>query len=142
MTKVSDKRFWSALEENGGLFSQTAKHLFEKHGIEISRQSIRERANKDPQRLIDIEDGEFADKARGVLHQHMDLTGKDEQMIRQRAAEYYLRYKGSKHGFVESSRMDITSGGEKIKFPIPVIRRSEKKKNAKGTNIGKGDNSK
>jgi len=120
MKHIAEAKFWKALEESHGIYAQAGEALG------ISRQAVKQRADKDPERYEHLEETGI-DVARGVIKEHMELKSKDDRHIRQRAAEFLLRYKGSKQHFIESSKVDLTSKGDKIEFPVPQITRTSRK---------------
>ena len=52
--KVSEKEFWEILRENAGLYSRTARAIEKQFNVSYSRQAVKERAEKDMERLNDI----------------------------------------------------------------------------------------
>ena len=95
--KISDKDFLAILRVNGGIFAKTARAIREQLGVEITRQAVRDRALKHPDELADIEE-ETADLAEQGLH---ELLRSDNEAIRFRAIDLYLKTKGRKRGYVE-----------------------------------------
>jgi hypothetical protein len=89
--KLSDEEFLNILQENGGLFSATAKAIQRKYKLRYSRQAVRERAQKHPEFLKELEE-ENIEKAHLTI---LDLMkqGKDLN-IRFKAARFYVQTKG------------------------------------------------
>ena len=96
--KLSEKEFLAILRENGGLFARTAKAIEDKYECTYTRQAVRDRAEKHPKELEDIED-EMLDIAEGELHKM--IKEEKSSRIRLRAVELYLKTKGKKRGYVE-----------------------------------------
>lgn len=100
--RLSKKEFWAALTEAGGLYARCARIIKEKHGFAITRQAVRERAEREPDRLMElVETG--LDLAEEKLQQLFDSKS---ERIRLRALEFYLRSKGKGRGY--SERTEIT----------------------------------
>ncbi|MDO6389013.1 hypothetical protein Q4E40_02655 [Pontibacter sp. BT731] len=106
--KITDKEFWAILRENAGIFARTAKAIKKKFDVEYSRQAVKQRAEKRPEILEDIE-AENLDVAEDGLHTL--LRSKDER-VRQKAVEFYLKTKGKKRGYVERKEVDDGTGGK------------------------------
>lgn len=107
--RLSKKEFWDCLTESGGLYARCARLISEKHGISISRQSVRERAERDPDSLMQIiETG--LDLAEERLQQLFDSKS---ERVRLRALQFYLRTKGRSRGYAE--RKELTGAdGERL----------------------------
>lgn len=114
--RLSKKEFWDALTEAGGLYARCARIIEEKHGFAITRQAVRERAEREPDRLMELVECSL-DLAEEKLLQFFD--SKNER-IRLKAVEFYLRNKGKSRGY--SERTEITGAdGEPIqKQPIDL----------------------
>ena len=112
--KVSENEFWTELRKSKGLYSRTARALEVKHNIKYSRQSVKERAEKDLDRLNDILD-ENLDVAEAV---HYKLMGSSDEKIQIKAAQFYLKTKGRAIGYGDT--IDITSNNEAIKITIDL----------------------
>lgn len=110
--RLSDKEFWTILRENAGLYARTARAIEKEFGISITRQSVRERAERKPNLLRDIHEQNLDLAEEG---QHSLMRSKNER-IRQKAIEFYLKTKGKERGYVVQVNSDITSKGEKIGF--------------------------
>jgi len=95
--KISDKEFLTLLRENGGLFARTSKAIKAQFDIEYSRQAVRDRALKNPKELADIEE-ENLDIAEEGLH---SLMKSEDERIKLRSIEIYLKTKGRKRGYLE-----------------------------------------
>ena len=99
--KLTDKEFWDILRENAGLFARTARAIKKQFGVEYTRQSVKERAEKDLKQLEDIEE-ENIDFAEEGLH---SLMRSKNEKIRMQAIQLVLRTKGKKRGYIESQRI-------------------------------------
>ena len=101
--KLNDKQFWALLKENGGIFARAARAAKQHFGVDITRQSIRERANKDPERLAEILEENVDVAEEGLLAL---MRSKDEK-VRLRAIEFFLKSKGSDRGYFEKSKQTL-----------------------------------
>lgn len=110
--KVTNKQFLAALRANAGLYAKTARAISKEYNIEFTRQAVRERAQKFKDVLEDIEE-ENLDLAEEGLH---DLMKCDENNIKLRAIELYLKTKGKTRGYVE--RKELTDGNGQ---PMPSL---------------------
>ncbi len=122
--KLTDKQFLAILRENGGLYARTARAIEEKYGTTFTRQAVRQRAEKHPEELKDIEE-EIIDVAEEGLQ---TLIRKGEDRTKLRAIEIYLKTKGRTRGYIESSHIDHTSKGEQIVQNIINLGPGEKPK--------------
>ena len=85
--KVSEKEFWEILRENAGLYSRTARAIEKQFNVSYSRQAVKERAEKDLERLSDIEDQNF-DVAEEGLH---SLMRSKNEKIKLDSTRFYLK---------------------------------------------------
>lgn len=110
--RLSDKEFWTILRANAGLYARTARAIEKEFGVSITRQSVRERAEKKPDLLKDIleENLDIAEEGQQSL-----MRSKNES-IRLKAITFYLRTKGKDRGYVTQVNSDITSNGSTIGF--------------------------
>lgn len=110
--RLSDKEFWTMLRENAGLYARTARAIEKEFGVRITRQSVRERAEKKPELLADIieENLDIAEEG-----QHTLMRSKNEN-VRQKAIEFYLKTKGKSRGYIVQVNSDVTSNGNTIGF--------------------------
>ena len=97
MAKLSKKQFELALRESGGIYSATVKYIKAKFNVEITRQSVRDRALKNPKLLEDIRQ-EAIDAAEFGM---MSLTGSKNQNVKYRACKFILNTIGKERGYVE-----------------------------------------
>jgi len=63
--KVSDNEFWAILRENAGIYARTARAIENHFNVSYSRQAVKDRAEKDMDRLNDIRDQNFDVGRRG-----------------------------------------------------------------------------
>jgi hypothetical protein len=106
--KISEKEFWAILRKNAGLFARTARAIEKTLGIPYSRQAVRERAEKDPAQLAEIQE-ENIDIAEEGLH---DLMRSGQDSVKLRAIELYLKSKGSHRGYFDKA--DVNHNGKVI----------------------------
>jgi len=89
--KLTDEEFLDILRKNGGLFGPTAKAIQKKFKIAFSRQAVRERANKHPELLQEIQE-------EGIELAHLTFLELMKQTkdlgIRFKAARFYAQTKG------------------------------------------------
>ena len=114
--RLTDKEFWRILRANGGLFARTAKAIEKEFKRDYARQSVRERALKDPEQLADIEE-QNTDTAEEVL---FGLFRSNDERVRADVAKFYLKHKGKKRGYVEKSEVEL-SGTLQTELITPKI---------------------
>lgn len=97
---LPDGQFWQMLEEAGGIYARAARLIERVYGISMSRQNVRQRALKDPERLNDIRENKI-DHAEEVI---TDLLKSQNEAIRLRAAELLLTRhgRGIARGYIPS----------------------------------------
>ena len=104
--KVTDKELWAALEANSGLLSRTARALEKKLGITYTRQAVKERAEKDMERLNDIREQQI-DIAEDSL---IKLIRSEDERVQFQAVKYYLSTIGKNRGYIERRELDHNLG--------------------------------
>lgn len=104
ITKISDKNFFAILRENAGLYARTARAIEKQLGIKYTRQSVKERAEKHPQILKDIEE-EVLDIAEEGLNSVMRSRS---ESIKLDAIKFFLKNKGKVRGYVEKQNIEHT----------------------------------
>jgi len=114
--RLSNKEFWDALIESGGLFARCSRLIKEKHGVEITRQAIRQRAEKMPERLFEITEISL-DNAEEQL---LQLFESKNERIRLKAVEFYLKNKGKARGYAERTEITGADGEPIQKQPIDL----------------------
>ena len=112
LRKISDKEFLAILRENGGLYARTAKAIENQFKIRYSRQAVRDRAVKFPEEVADIEE-ENVDIAEEGLH---SLMRSENETVRLRAIELYLKTKGKKRGYIEKTEQEVTVNKIEVEF--------------------------
>lgn len=100
--KLSDEQFFAILRENAGLFAKTAHAIKAAHGIDFTRQAVRQRALDHKDILDDIDD-EAGDAAEDGM---LTLSKSIDEKIRFQACQFLLRTRWKKRGYVE--RQEIT----------------------------------
>jgi hypothetical protein len=103
---ISDKEFWAILRENAGIYARTARAISKAFSIEYTRDAVKKRAERYPERLQSIID-ENLDIAEEGLH---SLLRSKTENVRFRAVEFYLRTKGKSRGYVERSELTGKDG--------------------------------
>ncbi len=106
ITKISDKNFFAILRENAGLYARTARAIEKQLGIKYTRQSVKERAEKHPQILKDIEE-EVLDIAEEGLNSVMRSRS---ESIKLDAIKFFLKNKGKVRGYVEKQNIEHSLG--------------------------------
>lgn len=101
--KLTDKEFWEELRKQGGIFARTARAIKAKYKIKYTRQAVRDRALKEPDRYDDILE-ENIDNAEEQLHT-IFLTSRNERN-RLQAVQFYLRTIGRKRGYIERQEVE------------------------------------
>jgi hypothetical protein len=114
--KLTDKEFWDILRANAGLYARTARAIEKQFGIEYTRQSVKERAEKNKELLADIEE-ENIDIAEEALH---SLMRSKNERIRMQAVQLVLKTKGKQRGYVERQELTGADGGP-IQTALPAI---------------------
>lgn len=111
--RLTDKEFWSILKANAGLYQRTATAIEKKYNRPYTRQSVKERAEKHPERLAEIKEATI-DTAEGGL---LGLMGSSDERVRLRAIQYYLDNQGKKRGYVKQVNAALVNkDGEDISF--------------------------
>lgn len=103
---ISDKEFWPILRENAGIYARTARAIRKAFNIDYTRDAVKKRAERHPERLQSIID-ENLDIAEEGLH---SLMRSKKENIRFRAIEFYLKTKGKSRGYVERSELTGKDG--------------------------------
>lgn len=102
--KVTEAQFWNILAKNYGLYSRTARAIEKEFNCTMHRSSVKERAEKHPERLQDIEE-EGYDSMEGGFKELME---DDDKRIKLDAIKSYAKFKGKKRGYVEKQEVDTT----------------------------------
>ena len=85
-----------------GIYYHTAKDIKKRYGVEVTRQSVRDRANRHPEELNDIL-AQTIDVAEKSL---LDLITQDkDKRIKLEAAKTYLRAKARHKGWGEKHEL-------------------------------------
>ena len=113
LRKISDKEFLAILRENAGLYARTAKAIEAQFQIKYTRQAVRERAERFPNEYADILE-ENVDVAEDGLH---SLMQSDNEAVRFRAIELYLKTKGKKRGYVERTEQEVSIRATDVILP-------------------------
>lgn len=124
--KVTQHQFEEAIRKTGGLYSATVNYIKKKWKVDITRQSVKERAEKNPELLQEVRES-AKDKAESVV---FELMGAKNDAIKFKSATYYLDRLGTDRGYVVKSAIDHTSKGESINepaFDFSKLSKEEKK---------------
>lgn len=122
-SELTDDQFFACLRECAGLYARTVKTILKEYKVNISRQSVRERALKHPEILEDIKQ-ENIDIAEEGLHTLMKSS--KQERVRLRAIEIFLRTIGKGRGYVERQEVDLDPNGESIN-PINWVKNDSDK---------------
>lgn len=116
--KISENEFWKILSENAGLFTRTVRAIESQFKITITRQSVRERALKQPERYKEILEQNI-DIAEEGLH---SLMRSKSETVRLKAVELFLKTQGKSRGYVEKQQVEhsgeVKSVSETTQFII------------------------
>jgi hypothetical protein len=93
--RLSNKEFWECLSEAGGLYARCARIINEKYCMSFTRQAVRERAEKDPDQLMQIVETTL-DVAE---EKYLQLFESTNERIKLKALQFYLRTKGKDRGY-------------------------------------------
>ncbi len=87
----------------------TARAIKKQFKVGYSRQAVRDRAEKFPEELLDIVEDNLDCAEEGL----MTLMRSDNEQVRLKAIELYLKTKGKKRGYTERTEIEAN-----VKFPI------------------------
>ena len=110
MTKLSEKEFLTALRLGAGLYSRTVKVIKKEFGVDITRQSVKERAEKYPEILQDIADESLDVAEEGV---QAVMRSKNEN-VKLKACLEYLSYKGKQRGYIKTTENIVTESDNNV----------------------------
>ena len=106
MAEISDKVYWTYLKANKGLYSQTAAAIAQHENIKMSRQAVRERAIRNPDKLNEVFEY-LKDKAESNMHNLMDDA--DSDAVKLKANLEWLNRKAKDRGWGEDETIDINA---------------------------------
>jgi hypothetical protein len=96
--KLSDTEFWSALRENGSIFSRTARYIQSKYKITYSRQAVHKRAMATAEAKAELED--IIEEAKDIAQEGLfTLMRTGQPSIRLSAITYFLKHKAKDRGY-------------------------------------------
>jgi hypothetical protein len=104
--KLPEPQFLAILRKNAGLYAMTAKAIQKQYGISITRECVRRRALNHPEELADIVEQNI-DTAEEGLHSLMQA---ENESVRLRAIELFLRTRGKARGYTERQDIGIDDG--------------------------------
>lgn len=100
--RLSDKEFLAILRENAGLYARTARAIRKQYDMPYSRQAVRDRAEKHPEVIADI-DEENIDVAEEGLH---SLMRSSNERVKLDSIKMYLKTKGKGRGYIEKQQVE------------------------------------
>lgn len=115
--KLSENEFWKILSENAGLFTRTVRAIENQFKITITRQSVRERALKQPERYKEILEQNI-DIAEEGLH---SLMRSKSETVRLKAVELFLKTQGKSRGYVEKQQVEHSGEVKSVSETTPFI---------------------
>lgn len=118
--KVTEAQFWLFMKKGAGIYAKVARLIRNELGIGFTRQAVKARAEKNPQKLKDVRE-EVKDIAEEGLIDLMEL--KDDR-IKLKAIEFYLKMQARDRGYTDKKEIDITSDGQQIQLPPMIIVKS------------------
>jgi thiamine biosynthesis lipoprotein ApbE len=124
--KVTPEQFEEAIRKTGGLYTATVNYIKKKWKIEITRQSVKDRADKNPELLQEVREA-AKDKAESVV---FELMGSKNDTVKFKSATYYLDRLGTDRGYILTSKVDHTTKGESLneqQFDFSQLSKEEKK---------------
>ena len=114
--KVTQHQFEEAIRKTGGLYSASVNYIKKKWGVDITRQAVKDRAEKSPELLNEVREA-AKDKAESVV---FDCMSDKNSTVKFKAATYYLDRLGADRGYEVKSTVDHTTKGEKINKEVHV----------------------
>jgi len=85
--KLTDEEFLAVLEENNGLYAQTARAIQRKYGIPFTRQSVRERAITYSNEKFNIQES-VIEEAKGTIYEAVKQN--ENLKLKYKAASFLL----------------------------------------------------
>jgi hypothetical protein len=89
-TELSEEEFLAILRQCRGLYQKTADAILAEYGIEITRQSVRERALAYPKELAEID----IDRVQRAIQNVDDLLQSQDEGIKKDITKYVLDRRG------------------------------------------------
>lgn len=120
MTKFTDKQFFACLRDCAGIYARTARKLKELYDIEITRQGVKDRADRHLDIVSDIRE-ESVDVAEDSIYGMM-LQNKDLR-IKLEATKSYLKAMGKHRGW--NDKFDVIINNTLIITPEERNKRIE-----------------
>lgn len=118
MAKITEKQFWEYVEKGFGVFFKIKKEM-KKDGIEISRQAIHQRCNKDDEtksKLREIRKA-IVDKAEKTM---LSLLDSKDHRVKKDAAKFILETLGKNEGY--TTRTELTGkDSEPLSIKVEII---------------------
>jgi len=114
--KLTDREFWTGLEKSNGIFAEAVKWYKANLDVEITRNAVLLRANKDRSRLESIRAARL-DEAERVLDKLTSHSGDDR--VKLQGATFILKTLGKSRGY--SERHEITGeDGKELNVNITI----------------------
>lgn len=116
--KLTDEQFWDLMYEGAGIYARVARLAKSTYNVDITRQAIKQRAERDREKLQDVKESSV-DTAEEGLQRHM--RSKNEQ-VSLKACIFVAETQGKDRGYTKkreysgNMQLDVTEAtGFKIK---------------------------
>jgi len=102
-SRLTKAQFLEILRDNAGLYARTSRAIEKVYGFPMTRQAVRQRAEKYPEELKDIQE-QTIDVAEETV---LDVMRKGKDRERLDAAKFLLKTIGRIRGYVEKQEIDV-----------------------------------
>lgn len=111
--KLTHEEFFACLRASAGLYARTVRTIKKEFNVDLTRQAVQQRALLHPEILEDILDENIDIAEEGL----QGLMRSDDERIKLKACEIYLKTIGRKRGYVERTESEVTLHQEPPLFP-------------------------